>query len=74
MDSRHYSLYTNVLRGNINLEEQLFGVCENSPMFVQDSTLNDEVATSKEKTTRVPFVIKEVASSTLFNGFSVLVN
>ncbi|XP_075665031.1 uncharacterized protein LOC142634623 [Castanea sativa] len=51
MDSGHYSLYTDVLRGNINLEEQLFGVFENSPMLVQDSPLNNEVATSKIKTT-----------------------
>ncbi|KAK7831768.1 hypothetical protein CFP56_027040 [Quercus suber] len=52
MDSRHYSMYTDVLRGNINLEKQLFDVSENSPMLVQDSPLNDEVATSKKKTTR----------------------
>nr|POE99806.1 hypothetical protein CFP56_18273 [Quercus suber] len=52
MDSRHYSLYTDVLRGNINLEEQLFDVSLNSLMFVQDSPLNNEVATSKKKITR----------------------
>ncbi|XP_075665034.1 uncharacterized protein LOC142634626 [Castanea sativa] len=51
MDSGHYSLYTDVLRGNINLEEQLFGVSKNSPMLVQDSPLNNEVATSKKKIT-----------------------
>ena len=52
MDSRHYSSFTDVLRGNINLEDELFSVFENSPMKVQDSPLNDEVATSKKKTTR----------------------
>nr|POE60238.1 hypothetical protein CFP56_76716 [Quercus suber] len=51
MDSRHYSFYIDVLRGNINLEDQHFSVSENSPMLVQDSPLNDEVATSTKKTT-----------------------
>ena len=52
MDSRRYSSFTDVLRGNINLEDELFSLSENSPMLVQDSPLNDEVATSKKKTTR----------------------
>ena len=51
MDSRHYSSFTDVLWGNINREDELFGSSENSPMLVQDSPLNDEVATSKKKTT-----------------------
>ena len=51
MDSRHYSSFTDVLRGNINLEDELFGLSENSPMLVQDSPLDDEIATSKKKTT-----------------------
>ena len=52
MDSRHYSSFTEVLRGNINLEDELFGLSENSPMLVQDSPLDDEIATSKKKITR----------------------
>ncbi|XP_075638433.1 uncharacterized protein LOC142610506 [Castanea sativa] len=52
MDLGHYALYTDVLRGNIDLEEELFGVFENTPMLVQDSPPNDEVATSKKKTSR----------------------
>ncbi|KAL0002456.1 hypothetical protein SO802_016237 [Lithocarpus litseifolius] len=52
MDSRHYSSFTDVLRGNINLEDELFGVSENSPLVVEDSPLNDEVATTKKKSTR----------------------
>ena len=52
MDSRHYSSFTDVLRGNINSEDELFGLSENSPMLVQDSPLDDEVATSKKKTSR----------------------
>ncbi|KAK7829805.1 hypothetical protein CFP56_028817 [Quercus suber] len=51
MDSRHNSFYIDVLRGNINLEDQRFSVSENSPMLVQDSPLNDEVVTSTKKTT-----------------------
>ncbi|XP_075654788.1 uncharacterized protein LOC142624953 [Castanea sativa] len=51
MDSRYYSSFTNVLRGNINLEDELFSVSENSPMLVEDSPLNDEVVTSKKKPT-----------------------
>ena len=52
MDSRHYSSFTDVLRGNINLEDELFGVSKSSPLLVKDSPLNDEVATSKKKSTR----------------------
>ena len=52
MDSRHYSSFTDVLRGNINLEDELFGVSKSSPMLVEDSLLNDEVATSKKKLAR----------------------
>ena len=52
MDSRHYSLFTDVLRGNINLEDELFGESKSSPLLVKDSPLNDEVATSKKKSTR----------------------
>ena len=60
MDSRHYSSFTDVLRGNINLEEELFSVFENGPMLIQDSPLNDEVATSKKKQARgVNFSAKE---------------
>ena len=51
MDSRHYSLFTDVLQGNIDCEDELFGLSENSPVLVQDSPLDDEVATSKKKTT-----------------------
>ena len=50
MDSKHYSSFTDVLRGNINCEDELFGLSESSPMLVQDSPLDDEVATSKKKT------------------------
>ncbi|KAL0010623.1 hypothetical protein SO802_005731 [Lithocarpus litseifolius] len=59
MDSRHYSSFTDVLRGNINLEDQLFGVSENSPLLVEDSPLNDEVATSKKKTRGINFSPEE---------------
>ena len=52
MDSRHYSSFTDVLRGTINSEDELFGLSENSPMLVQDSPLDDEVATSKKNTSR----------------------
>ena len=52
MGSRNYSSFTDVLRGNINLEGELFGVSENSHLLVKDSPLNDEVATSKKKSTR----------------------
>ena len=60
MDSRNYSSFTDLVRGNINLEDELFGLSKNSPMLVQDSPLNDEVATSKKKTTRgISFSPKE---------------
>ena len=60
MDSRHYSSFTDVLRGNINLEDELFGVSKSSPLLVKDSPLNDEVATSKKKSTRgINFSAKE---------------
>ena len=51
MDSRHYSSFTDVLQGNINLEDELFGTSESSPLLVEDSPLNDEVSTSKKKST-----------------------
>ena len=60
IDLRHYSSFTDVLRGNINLENELFGLSENSPMLVQNSPPNDEVATSKKKTTRgIGFSLEE---------------
>ena len=60
MDSRNYSSFTDVLRGNINFEGELFGVSENSHLLVKDSPLNDEVATSKKKSTRgVNFSVEE---------------
>ena len=46
MDSRNYSSFTDVIRGNISLEDELFGVSKTSPLLVEDSSLNDEVATS----------------------------
>ena len=49
MDSRNYSSFTDLVRGNINLEDELFGVSKSSPLLVEDSPLNDEVATSKKK-------------------------
>ena len=49
MDSRNYSSFTDLVLGNINLEDELFGVSESSPLLVEDSPLNDEVATSKKK-------------------------
>nr|POE85901.1 hypothetical protein CFP56_23490 [Quercus suber] len=52
MDSRQYSSFTDVLRGNINGEDELFGLSENNPLLVQDSPTDDEVATSKKKSTR----------------------
>nr|POF02908.1 hypothetical protein CFP56_25611 [Quercus suber] len=51
MNSRHYSSFADVLWGNINLEDELFGVSENGLLLVEDSPLNDEVATSKKKST-----------------------
>ena len=60
MDSRHYSSFTDVLRGNINLEDEIFDVSESSPLLVEDSPLNDEVATSKKKQARgVNFSVEE---------------
>ena len=49
MDSRNYSSFIDLVLGNINLEDELFGVSESSPLLVEDSPLNDEVATSKKK-------------------------
>ena len=49
MDSRNYSSFIDLVRGNINLEDELFDVSENSPLLVEDSLLNDEVAISKKK-------------------------
>ena len=51
MDSRNYSSFTDLVWGNINLEDELFDVSESSPLLVKDSPLNDEVATSKKKPT-----------------------
>nr|POE68973.1 hypothetical protein CFP56_41142 [Quercus suber] len=42
MDSRNYSSFTDVLRGNVSLEDELFGVSETSPLLVEDSSMNDE--------------------------------
>nr|POE57628.1 hypothetical protein CFP56_39382 [Quercus suber] len=52
MDSRNYSSFTDVIQGNISLEDEFFGISETSPLLVKDSSLNDEVATSKKKSTR----------------------
>ena len=49
MDSRNYSSFTDLVRRNINLEDEIFDVFESSPLLVKDSPLNDEVATSKKK-------------------------
>ena len=49
MDLRNYSSFIDFVRGNINLEDELFDVSKNSPLLVEDSLLNDEVATSKKK-------------------------
>ena len=60
MDSRNYSSFTNLVRGNINLEDEIFDVSESSPLLVEDSPLNDEVATSKKKLARaVNFNVEE---------------
>ena len=48
MDLRNYSSFIDFVRGNINLEDELFDVSKNSPLLVEDSLLNDEVATSKK--------------------------
>nr|POE52786.1 glutathione s-transferase t3 [Quercus suber] len=52
MDSRNYSSFTDLIRGNINLEDEIFDVSERSPLLVEDSPLNDEVAISKKKPAR----------------------
>ena len=52
MDSRNYSSFTDVIRWNISLEDELFGVSKTSPLLVEDSSLNDEVATFKKKSIR----------------------
>ena len=52
MDSRNYSSFTDVIRGNISIEDELFGVSKTSPLLVEDSSLNDEVATFKKKSIR----------------------
>ena len=52
MDSRNYSSFTDVIRGNISLEDELFSVSKTSPLLVEDSSLNDEVATFKKKSIR----------------------
>ena len=60
MDSRNYSSFTDVIRGNISLEDELFDVSKTSPLLVEDSSLNDEVATSKKKSIRgVNFNVEE---------------
>ena len=38
--------------GGIFLEDELFDVSKTSPLLVEDSSLNDEVATSKKKSIR----------------------
>ena len=43
MDSRNYSSFIDPVRGNINLEDEIFDVSESSPLLVEDSPLNDEV-------------------------------
>ena len=52
MDSRNYSSFIDLVRGNINLEDEIFDVSESSPLLVEDSPVNDEVATSKKKQAR----------------------
>ena len=60
MDSRNYSSFIDLVRGNINLEDEIFDVTESSPLLVEDSPLNDEVATSKKKQARgVNFSVEE---------------
>ena len=34
MDSRNYSSFTDLVWGNINLENELFGVSESNPLLV----------------------------------------
>ena len=52
LDSRNYSSFTDLVRGNINLEDEIFDVSENNPLLVEGSPLNDEIATTKKKPTR----------------------
>ena len=52
MDSRNYSSFTDLVWGDINLEDELFGVSKSSPLLVEDSPLNDEVVISKKKPAR----------------------
>ncbi|XP_030944883.1 uncharacterized protein LOC115969389 [Quercus lobata] len=60
MDSRNYSSFIDLVRGNINLEDEIFDVSESSPLLVEDSPVNDEVATSKKKQARgVNFSVEE---------------
>ncbi|XP_050290482.1 uncharacterized protein LOC126728739 [Quercus robur] len=60
MDSRNYSSFIDLVRGNINLEDEIFNVSESSPLLVEDSPVNDEVATSKKKQARgVNFSVEE---------------
>ena len=60
MDSRNYSSFIDLVRGNINLDDEIFDVTESSPLLVEDSPLNDEVATSKKKQVRgVNFSVEE---------------
>ena len=60
MDLRNYSSFTDLVWGDINLEDELFGVSESSPLVVEDSPLNDEVATFKKKPARgVNFSVEE---------------
>ena len=60
MDSRNYSSFIDLVRGNISLEDEIFDVSESSPLLVEDSPLNDEVATSKKKQARgVNFSVEE---------------
>ena len=60
MDSRNYSSFIDLVRGNINLKDEIFDVTESSPLLVEDSPLNDEVATSKKKQVRgVNFNVEE---------------
>ncbi|KAK7839767.1 hypothetical protein CFP56_017543 [Quercus suber] len=68
MDSRHYSSFIDVLQGNINLEDELFDLSEKSPELVQDSPLNDEVATSKKKNNTVNLVYGNEQNKTTFYG------
>uniref|UniRef100_A0A7N2RAT5 No apical meristem-associated C-terminal domain-containing protein n=2 Tax=Quercus lobata TaxID=97700 RepID=A0A7N2RAT5_QUELO len=60
MDSRNYSSFIDLVRGNINLEDEIFDVSESSALLVEDSPVNDEAATSKKKQARgVNFSVEE---------------